>query len=617
MTIRTTIPEHPRSTPAAAPIVRAARQRLLTAVLVTLCCLTAAAAGAAVDESQEPAQIERVRYSADGSTTRVIVILSRQVPYEVTVLPGKAGRGSKARLVVDFSNARLGAGAGKPIGVEDGLLQQIRTGQFTARTARVVLDLANVTKHTVSDLTDPPRVVIDIAGRPVPDGGTPTVARATDEQKTPSTMAANDAVATARAGDAAAQEPARAASTDGERATAARRESDDVAAPPRRASERRQRSEPGAERELANATRDGNAVSARESTANAPHFRAGGARSSTEPDELANAIRDAKPTTDTAASTAPSADGGRGENLRAVDGGRSEQARSADAPPADTTRNAGGAGAENARIATAERPSDQAPRETKPSLPASESRRERSDKRARGAEPQVVRRIVLDPGHGGNDPGAQGVDGVLEKDVTLALAKQLKRRLEDGLHAEVILTRGSDVTRSLAERTAFATARGADLFVSIHTNADAAGRLHGIETYTLNNSNDRATIRLAKMENGPAFRTPRGNLSFILSDLVQSGKEEESNALAERLQYRILSRLRNRYPDVRDLGVKRGPFYVLVGAYMPCVLVETSFLSHPVEGRRLATADYQAELVEGLYLGIADFFGDARLAKTL
>ena len=223
---------------------------------------------------------------------------------------------------------------------------------------------------------------------------------------------------------------------------------------------------------------------------------------------------------------------------------------------------------------------------------------------------------MLDPGHGGNDPGAQGVDGVFEKDVVLAIAQRLKRRLEESSNAKVLLTRETDATRTLAERTAFANANSADLFISIHANADRSGELQGIETYTLNNSNDRATIRLAKMENGPA-RVGRGDLSFILSDMVQSGKEEESNALAERLHSRVLARLRSRYTDVHNLGVKKGPFYVLVGAYMPCVLVETSFLSHPVEGKRLGTTAYQNDIAEGLYLGITDFLGDARLAKTL
>ena len=257
-------------------------------------------------------------------------------------------------------------------------------------------------------------------------------------------------------------------------------------------------------------------------------------------------------------------------------------------------------------------------------MPASSPKRgEATAKANAGSEPVPGRppnrpwRIVLDPGHGGADPGASGVDGLLEKDVVLAIAQRLKRRLEESSNAKVLLTRETDTTRTLAERTAFANANGADLFISIHANADRSGELQGIETYTLNNSNDRATIRLAKMENGPSVQVGRGDLSFILSDMVQSGKEEESNALAERLHSRVLARLRSGYTEVHNLGVKKGPFYVLVGAYMPCVLFEASFISHAVEGKRLGTTAYQQDIAEGLFLGITDFLSDARLAKTL
>jgi len=106
-------------------------------------------------EAAAPARIERVRYQADQQSTRVIVLLSRSVPYEVRILPGEASRGSERRVVLDFSNAKLGVDATAPIGVEDGLLKQIRTGQFTARTARVVLDMASVTGHHVMTLDDP------------------------------------------------------------------------------------------------------------------------------------------------------------------------------------------------------------------------------------------------------------------------------------------------------------------------------------------------------------------------------------------------------------------------------------------------------------------------------
>jgi N-acetylmuramoyl-L-alanine amidase len=227
-------------------------------------------------------------------------------------------------------------------------------------------------------------------------------------------------------------------------------------------------------------------------------------------------------------------------------------------------------------------------------------------------------KIVLDPGHGGHDPGARGF--AVEKDVTLAIAEHLATLLRTRLGAEVVLTRTHDATLPLAARTARANAEGADLFLSIHANASRRANLHGIETYYLNNTHDRATIRLAAMENGlPLLQPSRGehDLRYILSDLVQVGKMEESIALATAVQRALVGHVGARWPGVVDLGVKRGPFYVLVGAYMPCVLVETSFLTHPAEGRRLAGRGYREAVAEGVYSGIARFLEDARRARTL
>jgi N-acetylmuramoyl-L-alanine amidase len=227
-------------------------------------------------------------------------------------------------------------------------------------------------------------------------------------------------------------------------------------------------------------------------------------------------------------------------------------------------------------------------------------------------------KIVLDPGHGGDDPGAQGY--AIEKEITLDLARRLARLLRTRLHAEVVLTRDDDQTLALKERTARANAEDADLFVSIHANANETGRLRGIETYYLDNSTDRGTLRLAKLENGLDLLRPKNgeaSLRYILSDLVQVGKLDDSVRLARSLQRGLVDRLRPRYSGIVDLGVKRGPFYVLVGAYMPCVLVETAFLTHPVEGRRLAREDYRDQVALGLYAGIARFVADLSKRRTL
>lgn len=227
--------------------------------------------------------------------------------------------------------------------------------------------------------------------------------------------------------------------------------------------------------------------------------------------------------------------------------------------------------------------------------------------------------IMLDPGHGGKDPGASGVGRLFEKDVVLAISKRLGRKLETRLPVRVLYTRSSDVFIPLEERIAKANAAQADLFVSVHANASANGDLQGVETYYLNNTDDRATIRLAGLENGlrPGENRRSDGLSFVLSDLIQSGKEEDSIALANQLQEAVVARARAHYPSVRNLGVKKGPFYVLVGAHMPCVLVETAFLTHPVEGKQIVGPEYQEVLAEGLFLGVARFLRTGQAEKSL
>jgi N-acetylmuramoyl-L-alanine amidase len=230
---------------------------------------------------------------------------------------------------------------------------------------------------------------------------------------------------------------------------------------------------------------------------------------------------------------------------------------------------------------------------------------------ARVVAPRVV---VLDPGHGGKDPGARGVTGDEEKTLTLVIAELVDERLREDEGLRVALTRTDDRSVSLEQRTAIANAQGADLFVSIHANASENPQLAGIETYTLNNTNDRATIRLAAMENGLtlAGASPgERDLAYILSDLLQTGKEDESVALADSIQRDTLRHLRSRWKGITNLGVKKGPFYVLVGAYMPCVLVEVGFLTHEVEGQRIASRRYQRDLAEGIAQGIRRFLDSA------
>lgn len=217
----------------------------------------------------------------------------------------------------------------------------------------------------------------------------------------------------------------------------------------------------------------------------------------------------------------------------------------------------------------------------------------------------TVRRIVIDPGHGGKDKGAIGPSGVYEKDITLAIAKQLKKFLEKEGGYEVLLTRDTDRYVSLEERTAIANTKKADLFLSIHTNAHTDPNLGGIETYFLNFSNDKESARVAALENAASAKQI-SDLEAILNELMRNTKINESSRLAREVHQRLMSRLEpNR--RLRDLGVKQAPFYVLLGAQMPSILIETCFISNEEEERLLKDADFQRELVKAISQGIRSY----------
>lgn len=227
--------------------------------------------------------------------------------------------------------------------------------------------------------------------------------------------------------------------------------------------------------------------------------------------------------------------------------------------------------------------------------------------------------VVVDAGHGGHDPGTRSADGLLEKDLALQIAQRLANALmRRGVNA--ILTRDRDVYLTLAQRTAIANQSSAELFVSIHLNWSPNPQTSGMEVYYLNNTTDRATIRLARMENAAAdgHAPVDPSLNYILSDLRQQYKATESALLAQVMEQQTVSGLRASFGDkVRGLGAKKGPFYVLVGPRIPAVLVECGFLSNSAEAGRLATAAYQQGLADGLAASLVHYLNQDVTAGTL
>jgi N-acetylmuramoyl-L-alanine amidase len=227
------------------------------------------------------------------------------------------------------------------------------------------------------------------------------------------------------------------------------------------------------------------------------------------------------------------------------------------------------------------------------------SRHPPRDSVAGRAGPRVVRRVVLDPGHGGLDPGAIGPNGLREKDVTLDVAHRAAPLLAHKLGISTLLTRDTDDYVALDERAARANAFNADLFVSIHCNASESSAARGVMTFVLDHSRDVLAAQVAARENA-ASSAAAIELARVFGRFSDTTTLEQSLHFAELLQRSAMAALSLDSNDVRDGGVKRAGFYVLAGARMPSVLFEGAFISHPLEAMRLNTGPHRQKLADAI-----------------
>lgn len=211
-----------------------------------------------------------------------------------------------------------------------------------------------------------------------------------------------------------------------------------------------------------------------------------------------------------------------------------------------------------------------------------------------------VRTIIIDPGHGGRDPGAMH-NGVVERDVNLDVAQRLKKILEK-LGYKVYLTRSGNKGISLADRVNFSRRNKGDLFVSIHVNASENTSIRGLETYILDFARSSSASRLAMVENADSGRL--GDMDKILTEILTGARTSESRRLAERIQQNTLSYLKKNGASTRDGGVKGAPFFVLVGSSMPSVLVEIGYCTNKSEAARLKSSKHRQRVAQGLANGI-------------
>jgi N-acetylmuramoyl-L-alanine amidase len=227
---------------------------------------------------------------------------------------------------------------------------------------------------------------------------------------------------------------------------------------------------------------------------------------------------------------------------------------------------------------------------------------ERSLIRALGLK---IGKIVIDPGHGGHDTGTIGPNGLLEKDLVLDVAKRLGKQLER-LGAEVVYTRSDDTFIPLETRTAIANQEQADLFISIHANSSSDSDARGVETYYLNFTSSHDALEVAARENAVSEKSIH-ELQDLVKKIALKEKIDESHEFASDVQESLHSGLAARNASIRDRGVKKAPFIVLIGANMPSILAEISFVSNPDDERKLRTPEYRQRIADSLYHGISKY----------
>jgi N-acetylmuramoyl-L-alanine amidase len=226
-----------------------------------------------------------------------------------------------------------------------------------------------------------------------------------------------------------------------------------------------------------------------------------------------------------------------------------------------------------------------------------------------------VSRIVIDPGHGGHDPGAKG-SGITEAELVLDVALRLEKLLSKVAGVEVVLTRRTDEYVPLQERTSIANREGADLFLSIHANASANRQARGVETYFLNFATSLSTASVAARENAASGQA-MGALPDVVKAIALNTKLDESRDFATFVQRAMIEKLRGGNKNVRDLGVKQAPFVVLIGAAMPSVLAEVSFVTNAQDAKLLNGSAYRQRIADALFDAVRKYQRSLKTAPTI
>ena len=507
--------------------------------------------------SRQLPRVTMIRHWSTPDYTRVAIDLEQDVKF------GSQRIDHPDRIYFDLYNTKLASTlVGKSFDVDDGFLKKVRVAQYKPELTRVVLEVDSFFAYDAFLLSNPSRLIIDIHGKQATKSGKETTARA------------------AKPGDRAAVEEVMGKTSvkdsrvDGTAELAATRNS---TSPGPTLS-----SEPAETGPAASEPRKSGVVHTMNGKIPKTIVEADDLdESSAQPQQVANPrVEDLRP------ELAPTA-----KNRPASEAGGLEAASSERRVSSSSDRSKRGSPASTEELDA---------REAKPTASG-----DRSLTRVLGLK---IGKIVIDPGHGGHDTGTIGPHGLREKDLVLDVGRRLGKLLETRLGAEVVYTRKDDTFIPLETRTAIANKQQADLFVSIHANSSHDPEARGVETFYLNFTSSPDALEVAARENAVSEKSIH-ELGDLVKKIALKEKIEESHEFANDVQSSLQSGLYARSSGMRDRGVKKAPFIVLIGANMPSILAEISFVSNPTDEHKLETSEYRQRIAEALYRGIAKYAG--------
>jgi N-acetylmuramoyl-L-alanine amidase len=502
----------------------------------------------AKSRSQRLPRVTGIRHWSTPDYTRVAIDVEGDVKFSSQRID------SPARIFFDLRDTKLASTlVGKSFDVDDGFLKKVRVAQFVPGRTRVVLEVDNLSDYEAFLLPNPYRLIIDIHGR----NGRAKQVKDKDKDAGETAAVQPDSVVLPKAISTDASEDDSASSGA---AVASKKPPNSVV------------------KKIVEADDDDEETGTPSAEATKRGAQGVGVKNGAS--HARNTVTGKKP----AASDLDSAPD-------ASDSSASALRDDAESPRSNY-------GTRGLASGKSESASDLDIREARPTAGG-----DRSLIRALGLK---IGKIVIDPGHGGHDTGTIGPNGLEEKDLVLDVGRRLGKLLEARLGAEVVYTRKDDTFIPLETRTAVANQARADLFVSIHANSSHDPDARGVETYYLNFTSSPEALEVAARENAVSEKS-----IYELQDLVKKialkEKIEESREFAGDVEQSLHSGLAAKSPGIRDRGVKKAPFIVLIGANMPSILAEISFVSNPTDEHRLATSEYRQRIAESLYRGIAKY----------